>query len=911
MPVSHKFTSPKLPSADPTIVGSTEWNDTHSVTISDSDVDAGAGIVESKLALNFATHPAVTLDVNADTLLSLSTQALGLDTQTANRIFAGPTTGGAAVPAFRSLVAADIPALSYVDGTGVAGQVAEWVDSNTIQAAKLIGPAINILTLTNAAASTLALNITAAKTLTLTAADNYTLTIPATGTAALLATANVFTAQNQITVATATSDALILKTSDDNTTKNIIEAQSSTAAKLFQVTADGRLYLAAAAPTLPSYFYLSKATGATLASGTNYLSEFQANFVANAATSSLWALQFSVKGTGTNNFTDLATFNGSIENGLTSGTIGAQNGMSLNNIISSGGNTTSVYGYRALTQLTGAGGATLNVGFNARTPTKDSTGVIVTSQGVLIDNQGFAGMTTAYGLYIEAQSAAATNYAIFTNAGLNELNDQLFVDGSADRVQLIVQNNGTQTTNPFELQNSSGTALISLSGAGNYKTISGGGATSFYAMIGGTGNSGGIGWRGYSIGANYSLSATNVPTVDGTNAGYVKGYAIGMSVEDSTDKGMTFWSGSGAGVAMTQKMSITNAGLITIGATNGTGKFNVVGETDVVQLKVTGSTTQNAVVGRLIRNDGNTNAVANVLDIQGQSTGTVAANFGSALLFSLETATNGTFQNAGRVYAVTTEATNATRKYDLVGTAFDTAEREGIRIRADGTRSLVGIDTAAPTARLHLPAGGTAANTAPLKFTTQASALTVVEQGTMELVGNSLQFSQLAKRRGVVMSQSTMTASFTLVSSAAESAAIITAEHGANYLEVGKMEEIRLYGTLQKDVGAPTNTLTIRVKYAGATIHTIVSSNAAVAANTQVEIIITATLRTTGATGTMQINSIVRIDGDVITPAAPTLVTVNTTSAENTTITAQFTNSSGTNNLVIHQGRVLCIEPNR
>jgi hypothetical protein len=36
-------------------------------------------------------------------------------TQSANKVFSGPTSGGAATPAFRSLVAADIPALSYAD----------------------------------------------------------------------------------------------------------------------------------------------------------------------------------------------------------------------------------------------------------------------------------------------------------------------------------------------------------------------------------------------------------------------------------------------------------------------------------------------------------------------------------------------------------------------------------------------------------------------------------------------------------------------------------------------------------------------------------------------------------------------------------------------------------------------------
>ena len=38
-------------------------------------------------------------------------------TQTANRVFAGPTSGGAATPGFRALVSADIPSLSYIGGS--------------------------------------------------------------------------------------------------------------------------------------------------------------------------------------------------------------------------------------------------------------------------------------------------------------------------------------------------------------------------------------------------------------------------------------------------------------------------------------------------------------------------------------------------------------------------------------------------------------------------------------------------------------------------------------------------------------------------------------------------------------------------------------------------------------------------
>ena len=53
----------------------------------------------------------VTLDADADAVLKLTVQELGLDTQAANRVWAGPDSGADAVPTFRALTADDIPAL--------------------------------------------------------------------------------------------------------------------------------------------------------------------------------------------------------------------------------------------------------------------------------------------------------------------------------------------------------------------------------------------------------------------------------------------------------------------------------------------------------------------------------------------------------------------------------------------------------------------------------------------------------------------------------------------------------------------------------------------------------------------------------------------------------------------------------
>lgn len=63
--------------------------------------------------------------VSGSPVTSTGTLALSLATQTANYVWAGPTSGGSATPTFRALVAGDIPALSYLSTSGgtVSGNV--------------------------------------------------------------------------------------------------------------------------------------------------------------------------------------------------------------------------------------------------------------------------------------------------------------------------------------------------------------------------------------------------------------------------------------------------------------------------------------------------------------------------------------------------------------------------------------------------------------------------------------------------------------------------------------------------------------------------------------------------------------------------------------------------------------------
>lgn len=64
---------------------------------------------DARYAAIAGAHAAVTLAADAQEVLNLSTQEIGLVAQTANQVLAGPTSGAAADPDFRALVAADLP----------------------------------------------------------------------------------------------------------------------------------------------------------------------------------------------------------------------------------------------------------------------------------------------------------------------------------------------------------------------------------------------------------------------------------------------------------------------------------------------------------------------------------------------------------------------------------------------------------------------------------------------------------------------------------------------------------------------------------------------------------------------------------------------------------------------------------
>ena len=160
------------------------------------------------------------------------------------------------------------------------------------------------------------------------------------------------------------------------------------------------------------------------------------------------------------------------------------------------------------------------------------------------------------------------------------------------------------------------------------------------------------------------------------------------------------------------------------------------------------------------------------------------------------------------------------------------------------------------------------------------------------------------------MSQNTITATTTVANTIVESGALISADHGAGYFEVGKREEIELNGMIAQRAN-PSAILTIRIKYGGVTQVTITTPANTVILNRQFSLRIQTTVRSIGATGTLQINGMLNVSGLTVDPSVSALTVINTTIEQNTTVTFQWGEASVSDTISVEQGRIVCVEPDR
>lgn len=198
------------------------------------------------------------------------------------------------------------------------------------------------------------------------------------------------------------------------------------------------------------------------------------------------------------------------------------------------------------------------------------------------------------------------------------------------------------------------------------------------------------------------------------------------SVGFGYSNGFSFFDSSWANLATFSNCSQT--GYINLFAGCDFKFYDSVDSTEIMYLQNAGNvgigTTAPAVRLDVMVLDSSTSAVLDIFAVRHRSSNTPAVGFGVALVLYLNSSTTAD-QNACRIYAVWSEATHATRKAQVVFTAYDTSEREAIRIGANGSAATIGFLGATPSARLvHVADASTAhAVTCPSDSPADADAL--------------------------------------------------------------------------------------------------------------------------------------------------------------------------------------------
>jgi hypothetical protein len=149
-----------------------------------------------------------------------------------------------------------------------------------------------------------------------------------------------------------------------------------------------------------------------------------------------------------------------------------QGALATNSVNQNGNSMTSLLasvGLRGLAAITGASGTATGAAGMSGQAVKSGGGTLTWGVALHAEtNTKSAGtLTNSVGVYIAAQTAGTNNYGIYqAGAGLNRLNDQMSIIGSADRIQEIIRANATQTASLVEWQDSAGNVYASVTGAG-------------------------------------------------------------------------------------------------------------------------------------------------------------------------------------------------------------------------------------------------------------------------------------------------------------------------------------------------------------------------------------------------------------------------------------------------------------
>ena len=223
--------------------------------------------------------------------------------------------------------------------------------------------------------------------------------------------------------------------------------------------------------------------------------------------------------------------------------------------------------------------------------------------------------------------------------------------------------------------------------------------------------------------------------------------------------------------------------------------------------------------------------------------------------------------------------------------ANDTVSFDGVSNYLFDGNIGVGIQ---PTAALTLKAGTAAAGTAPLKFTA-GTALTTPETGVIEFHDSRFYITNKSHRKAIDRTSDVVLETTTVASTVVETL-VFTGSVPANSLVAGNILKLIMSGLVSEKAAA--HTCTIRIKFGGDTMATVVSPGAG--GDVPWHINGYATLRSVGGSGEMAWH--VDMAAGSNTNEGTGIDTIDTTSAYDVTVTAEWSDADDQDIFTLTQG---------
>lgn len=235
--------------------------------------------------------------------------------------------------------------------------------------------------------------------------------------------------------------------------------------------------------------------------------------------------------------------------------------------------------------------------------------------------------------------------------------------------------------------------------------------------------------------------------------------------------------------------------------------------------------------------------------------------------------------------------------YDDTGLALNVAGTNGdVNVYNDLTvDGNLGAGADSPSAWVHVGAGTT---TNPAIKLDSGTFLSSTERGSLEYDGRSLTFTATADRHAISQSDGVVVADVTVANTTDETT-VYTENVGANELYKGSKWHTRFSGYYS--TANANDTYTMRMKIGGTTIDSF-TSTAENVTNGFFRVEWFFTVRSTGASGTVQSSVQGIFNTTTNNNASASTDTIDTTSAENLTITIQWDSADPDDTLTLTQG---------